>query len=235
MDSITKVKIICPFHGVFEQTPNAHLSNKKCYLCTGTPKKTTEKFILDANKIHKSKYEYSLVEYNKNSDKIKIICKKHGEFIQTPAAHLRGQGCPTCRDSKGESIIKEFLISNKISFMSQKRFPDCINILPLPFDFYLPQFNTCIEYQGIQHFKPRTKFGGVEEFKKIQIRDNIKLKYCKNNNINLLTINYDENILDKLLNFSTNIFKTTTQSLIIVYVVFICIFIRNVVSQNFVF
>ena len=64
--------------------------------------------------------------------------------------------------------------------------------------FYLLDSNICIEYDGIQHFEPVNDFGGEIEFNNIQIRDNIKNEYCKNNNINLIRIRYDENIEEKI-------------------------------------
>lgn len=209
-----KVKIICPIHGNFKQTPNAHLAGKKCYKCTGTPKKTTEEFVCDAKKKHGNKYDYSLVTYIDNSVKIDIICKRHGLFKQTPAAHLRGSGCPICRDSKGEIAVREYLNKNNVLFIRQKRFNDCRYILPLPFDFYLPEYNTCIEFQGIQHYLSSYTFGskkGTNEFEKLQLRDKIKSDYCLGNNIRLLIISYKDNIDVALSNFfNTNILETTT-------------------------
>ena len=210
--SNAKVKIICPIHGVFEQSPNAHLSGKKCYKCSGTPKKINSEFIDDANKRHKNKYDYSLVKYEKNNRKVDIICHKHGLFKQTPAAHLKGQGCPICRESKGELYVREFLMKNRISFVSQKRFENCRHILPLPFDFYLLDYNICIEYHGHQHYNSSHSFGSKEnEFKNIQERDKIKETYCLKNNIPLLIIPYKDDIDITLLNFfNTYVFKTTT-------------------------
>jgi len=95
-NSRTKVKIICKQHGIFEQTPNNHLSGQKCPYCNGNAKLNTEKFIEKSLKIHNDKYDYSLVNYKNNKTKINIICKKHGKFKQTPNNHLLGQGCPKC-------------------------------------------------------------------------------------------------------------------------------------------
>ena len=68
----------------------------------------------------------------------------------------------------------------------------------LPFDFYLPEHNICIEFNGIQHYQPSDFFGGYSEFKKRQKRDKIKIDYCNNSNIKLIAIKYNENIYDKL-------------------------------------
>ena len=95
--SSIRVKIICPVHGIFEQTPNSHLKTGGCYECSGKRRKTTEEFIAQAIEVHGYKYDYSLVEYKTASTKVKIICPEHGVFEQTPQGHVsRGDGCPSC-------------------------------------------------------------------------------------------------------------------------------------------
>ena len=96
----TKIKIICPEHGEFEQQPNNHLSGHGCSKCVGLNKKTNEQFIIDAKNIHSDNYDYSLVDYKNNCTKVKIICPVHGEFEQIPKDHLSGHGCPKCKADK---------------------------------------------------------------------------------------------------------------------------------------
>ena len=86
-----------------------------------------------------------------------------------------------------------------VEYSQQHKFGDCKHKRKLPFDFYLPELNTCIEYNGKQHYEPIDFFGGDCGFKEQQIRDMVKNKYCYENNIKLLTIKYDENIKSKLL------------------------------------
>ena len=106
-----------------------------------------------------------------------------------------------------EIAVRNFLIEYKIEFDEQKRFKDCRNKLPLPFDFYLPKYNLCIEYDGLQHFEPHdftsklNEEEKLENFKMSQIRDQIKNDYCKNNDIGLLRIRYDENVKEKLTEY----------------------------------
>lgn len=195
INSKTKVKIICPIHGEFEQYHDKHLSRKGCAKCGFTSRcnkarSSTQSFIDKALNIHGNKYKYDKVLYNGKEEKIIITCQKHGDFNQTPHNHLAGNGCPICKESKGEAQIAKWLDENGIKYIRQHRFPDCKFKLPLPFDFYLPEHNTCIEYQGIQHFKPRSKFGGVKEFEKTKERDMIKVKYCDEKGISLLVISY---------------------------------------------
>lgn len=102
-DNKTPVCIICPEHGEFWQTPSSHLrGDGGCKSCLSVNKwkrqhKSTEQFIVDANKIHHYIYDYSKVEYYNKITKICIICSKHGEFWQTPSSHLLGNGCPQCK------------------------------------------------------------------------------------------------------------------------------------------
>ena len=96
-----KVLITCLIHGDFEITPNSHLNGSGCYNCG---KKTIfekltltkEEFIKKSIEIHELNYDYSKVEYINNHTNINIICKKHGDFIQTPQGHLSGRGCIKC-------------------------------------------------------------------------------------------------------------------------------------------
>jgi hypothetical protein len=150
---------------------------------------------------HLDMYDYSLVDYKRNKNKVSIICRKHGEFSQRPNDHLKGSGCPICKSSKGEIKILNFLDDNKIKYITQYKFNDCRNKLPLPFDFYLPELNTCIEYDGILHFKSIDIFGGEEALRNVIINDSIKTQYCLDNNINLIRIAYTEfNKIEKKLN-----------------------------------
>ena len=122
---------------------------------------------------------------------------------------MRGYGCPSCSSSKAESRIKKWLSNNNIKFEEQKRFENCKNSKPLPFDFWLSEKNILIEYDGVGHYKPTT-FGGtskeqaIENLKNQKTRDLIKTQYAKENKIKLIRISYlqeknIEKLLDKLL------------------------------------
>lgn len=198
-DIYTGVKIICPIHGIFEQKPKIHLSKKGCKSCgIESKKKNINNFINESNTIHNNKYDYLLVKYKNIKTKIKIICPIHGIFEQIPDNHTKGHGCPICKESKGEIKIRNILEDNNIKFDSQKMFDGCQNIKPLSFDFYLLDYNTCIEFDGRQHYKSIEFFGGEKRLLEQQKRDKIKTNFCKNNKINLIRIKYNENINDKL-------------------------------------
>jgi len=201
--SKTKVKIICPIHGIFEQRPNDHLCNYGCVECGRDlnkfkTRKNTDEFILQASNIHINLYDYSQVNYINAFTKVKIICPIHGEFTQLPNSHLNGSGCSICKNSRGERLIQQLLVENNIKFIPQKTFNNCRgkrNLLP--FDFYLPDYNTCIEYDGEQHF---TGWNHNKDYLKLsQERDAIKTDYCNTNNISLIRIRYDEDIKQRVL------------------------------------
>ena len=107
-----KVCIICPKpeHGEFWQVPSSHLSGCGCPKCYGKYAPTTEEWIVSAHKVHGDKYDYSKVKYVDAKTKVCIKCTDHGEFWQLPSNHLRGQGCPTCRN---EANSKRFRLSKE--------------------------------------------------------------------------------------------------------------------------
>lgn len=149
-------------------------------------------------------------EYINSQTKILHRCKLCDyEWNIVPNNILNGQGCPQCNASHGENDIERYLNQHNISYIGQYKFDNCCNKRPLPFDFYLPVHNICIEYDGIQHFIP-VDFAGKGEawankqFKQVQHNDQIKNIYCKENDITLLRIKYDENIDNVLDNFFTN-------------------------------
>lgn len=96
--------------------------------------------------------------------------------------------------SYGEKIINDILINYNILFKHNRSLLDCTNKSKLRFDFYLPEYNVCFEYDGIQHFEPIDFFGGEDEFKKTKMRDEIKNLFCNVNNIKLIRFNYKQSI-----------------------------------------
>lgn len=99
VNSCTKVKIVCPIHGEFLQTPSDHLSGCKCPKCSNTYS-GQDWFIEKCNIIHNNFYNYSRTNYINNRTEIIIICPKHGEFMQLPSNHIKGEGCPKCKQEK---------------------------------------------------------------------------------------------------------------------------------------
>jgi len=203
-NNTTKINIICPIHKIFTQKILVHLRGHGCPKCKKLYSPTTNEFIQNAKLIHNNKYDYSKVNYINNKTKVCIICPEHGEFWQKPNNHLTDQGCFKCKNSKGEKIIHEWLKDNNILFETQKIFKNCKHLRSLPFDFYISSLNTCIEYDGLQHFKSIKCWGGIKALQKIQLHDNIKNQYCKINNIYLIRIHYTN--IKNIKNLLNNIF-----------------------------
>lgn len=194
-----KVKLICKNHGIFEQRPDMLLQGHGCLKCSGREISNTIDFIKKSNLIHDNLYDYSKSNYVNAHTKLIIRCEKHGDFLQKPNSHLSGCGCPICKLSKGEMKIKNFLDKYEIKNYSQHEFKN----FGMPFDFYIPSKNYCIEYDGIQHYTPIKLWGGENGHKNQLIRDQLKNKFCDDNNIKLLRISYTD--FDKI----DNILKMT--------------------------
>ncbi|MDY0270444.1 DUF7487 domain-containing protein [Trichloromonas sp.] len=192
----TKSIIICPIHGEFKQSPNMHLKGFGCPECK-TRKSNTIEYIEKAKIVHNNYYTYNNSNYNGSDHYITITCPIHGDFEQRAAGHLQGFGCNKCNKSKGENKIEKFLIDNNIEYETQKYLNGCDNINKLYFDFYLPLYNLCIEYDGEFHYKKIFENNDIN--KQIE-RDNIKNNFCATNNIKLIRISYKNfNDIDKIL------------------------------------
>ena len=197
-----KVTILCKKHGPFSQQRKLHLKGRGCRQCSHESKTMSqEQFIKRATEKHNNKYDYSKSSYVRNSDKILITCKKHGDFYQTANLHLRGYGCPTCKSSKGEREIAAQLKKLSIKYISQATFDWGINSITgrkYKYDFFLVDHNCIIEYDGEQHVRP-VQYGSNKEiinkrFKEYQRRDQEKERLAKENLIELyriLWLDYD--------------------------------------------
>jgi very-short-patch-repair endonuclease len=198
-DSLMTIK--CPHHGDFEMRIKYHLNKSGCKKCSiENLAYSQEEFLVKCKNIHDNLYDYSETIYNGMNNVIKIKCYKHGIFFQNSRTHFRGSGCSKCKHliSKNEVLIEEILKKENILYETQKIFNNCVYKQPLKFDFYLPNKNLCIEFDGEQHFRPIIFFGGEEGFIKTKIRDDIKNNFCLENNIRLIRIKFNENIEEKI-------------------------------------
>jgi len=171
-------------------------------------KSNTQEFIKESKEIHGDTYIYSATTYSGCYSKVVITCYKHGNFEQVPYSHKQGRGCPVCSESKGEREIRMFLEKQSIEYISQQTFDDCKNVFALPFDFYLPKYNMCIEYDGEQHYRPMGFARGKKGFERTKRNDQIKNGYCDEQGIQLFRIRFDENIKEIL---KQNIIKILTE------------------------
>jgi len=211
-NALTNVKIICPIHGEFWQQPNNHKNGSGCFECGQILKYkklmyTKSDFIkLFSNKYKflNDSYDFSCSNYINLATKIDIYCKECNRYFnKTPDKLLTGNLCPTCKiKSVGFENIKYYLNYGRYEYITEKTFDNCAYKNKLRFDFYLPELNVCIEFDGEQHFIfPNYYHKTKQDFKDKQLRDKIKTEYCEKNNIKLIRIPYwDKDNITEILN-----------------------------------
>ena len=157
--------------------------HKKCYDASQT--KTNEKFIEELSKINPDVAVIS--EYKNCKTYVQLRCKKCGNVWKSkPTNILQGKGCPRCKTSIGEKNVSKYLKSKNIQFETQKTFEELKFKRKLKFDFYIPSSNTCIEYDGEQHYNQRSYYYTDENVK----RDILKNEFCSKNCIRLIRVPY---------------------------------------------
>lgn len=126
--SSEKVKIICPEHGVYEKSPNKHLQGQGCPVCgRNRTKLGKDDFIRKAKSVHGDKYDYSLVVYEANNKKVKIMCPLHGLFLQAPHEHIiLKHGCPMCGHKQAGELRKGLKNVAHRQDVKQKRSDTCM-------------------------------------------------------------------------------------------------------------
>lgn len=123
----TKVKIICPTHGEFEQTPCNHIKTKGCVKCGSMVKASLFKlsnddFIKAAKDVHQDRYDYSLVDYKNSKTNVDIICREHGVFQSTLGSHIHRRGhCPSCANkNRGRGTLSSYTRSGFIAMAKDR-------------------------------------------------------------------------------------------------------------------
>ena len=186
-------------------------------------KKNMQPFNIYSNKKY---YLYNLSVYAENNgllskpieikdattSKVLFQCKCGKTFVRNVNKWADGRDlCPSCskKQSSYERIFEQYLKENNIAYKTEYRFNDCRSIYPLPFDFYLQDYDCLIEIDGMQHYQP-VNFGGsgheVDKRFRMQLEhDTIKDKYCSDKKIPLLRLSYlsfkDGSWKDKTIHF----------------------------------
>jgi hypothetical protein len=191
----------CEFGHIWEASVSNRVRKKQgCPYCSGHRVTNRNRLCLNFPEI------YLEIDFEKNEGmdyyelgygtpkKIWWKCNNCHESYFASVCNRTGlnRGCPNCDMSQGELKVKSYLIKNFIKYISEFSFDNCRYKRVLPFDFYLEEYNICIEYQGKQHYTPLKYFGGEETFNIQKIKDKIKYDYCENNNIPLIIIPYWE-------------------------------------------
>lgn len=208
-DSQTPIFHRCKICGhIWNAIPNNILRGHGCKSCAtkllaDKSRKSTDDFIKEMSHINSN--IVIIGEYCGAKSPIECQCKVCGYIwnTATPTALLTHKsGCPNCHLFSGERIISQILDECNIGYKSQKKYNDLrgINGGILSYDFYLPQYNLLIEFQGKQHDQVIEYFGGEKQFQNQQEHDKRKREYAKQNNINLLEIwYYDINNIESIL------------------------------------
>ena len=199
-DVICKCKICGEIYKTSMTSLQRHSVHKKCQGILDS-RRTPEKCIEKLNKLKSlHNLHVDVLEYHSYND---VVCKcKHcNKIVHVTSRSIRANqvhdDCTEYNISYGEERIVEILDALGIIYEREYSFDDCKNIFVLRFDFYIPSLNTCIEYQGQQHYMPvifpkDTKESSINNFDKIVNNDNIKREYCKSHNIKLIEISYNQ-------------------------------------------
>ena len=188
---------------VYKVAPSNFLKGARCWNCfvekeKGAKKKTNYQFKQEVYDLVGDEYEF-LDDYVDSKTKIRVKHNKCGNIYEVAPHHFsEGHRCPYCTNSKGEDIINNILKVLGIKYDYQKTFDNLKDINLLSYDFFIPDQNILIEYQGIQHYQPFDYFGGEDKFKVQQKHDKMKADYAKEHDYTLITIPYTEDTFSKI-------------------------------------
>lgn len=205
--------IICPEDDHDKFSTRSDSWKMGCPKCVG--RNLTDYDIIEkVKKMYGDRYNYRFSYIKEEDTRIdgktiknihNVYCNVHYDYFNIPVkSHLRGAGCPVCAESSGEAQTARVLDSLKIEYVRQKTFDDLRHKKKLRFDFYIPSLHRLIEYDGDQHIKAVSIWGGEESFINTQLKDKLKNEYCITNNIPLLRLNPRDNtisIKSKILYF----------------------------------
>lgn len=200
----SRIKVICPKHGAFISTASNHLATKfGCAQCAfekngEAQTHSWQMFVNKAKAKWGGTYDYSLINeqtYTNTKEKVPIKCPKHGVFLQTPNNHLNGVGCPRCLRSLGEERVELFLKAANEAYVMQHKLLNTNKLCGNKYfrlDFFLPDKNIAIEYNGQQHYTEVLPFVKARSFKQQQARDESLRMQCKVCGIKLIEISYND-------------------------------------------
>lgn len=203
----TRIKYQCPRH-ISKGIISTYITNMKrsignCPYCVGRfrTKEDLQKEIDDLG------LNINILNYTSYSEGIEVECRICNHKWNTKGVYLtQGVGCPSCVKSKFELSIQFFLEKNRIHFIPQHKFKNCRDKNPLPFDFFIPKYNTVIEADGEGHYLPikwSSSFTDEDAQKNlciVQNHDKIKTDFCLKNNINIIRIPYwKKNNIEEIL------------------------------------
>ena len=200
----TDILVECPKGHIFKTRFGRFKNGARCQKChlMNNNLSTTHTCEYIEKQLSLKGYKLLSTEYVNAHSRILIECPEGHKFETKYNSFQQGCRCPHCNESKGERETSQILHELNIKYIKQYRFEDCKFKYTLPFDFYLPDYNICIEYDGELHYEISKHHGGLDKFIDTKIRDTVKNEYCKNNNIKLIRIPYWEfsNIKEIIIN-----------------------------------
>lgn len=188
-----KLSIHCLYHNyTFNKSFHDFQQGQKCPKCgkEKTADKLRHSYQYVNNYIASKNNKLLSLTYKNNEELLDIQCENGHEFQMSFGNFVSGHRCPKCNISSGESEIKRVLDCLNLNYFREHKFSDCTDKQPLRFDFYIPMYNICIEFDGKQHYEPIEFFGGESALLDRQYKDILKNEYCENNDIRLLRIPY---------------------------------------------
>jgi superfamily II DNA or RNA helicase len=200
-NSKTPIIIICKEHGEFLQQLHIHKSGSGCPVCAGNIKWKEDEILHKFKLVHGDKYDYSLIDYKNINEKISIICKKHGEFKQSPEKHLRGSGCMICN--------KGWEKQNIINFINDIRNEDVLNMDPVELNMLIAQGKLPDDFEQLVFTLEGTKENSLKTLKeKLGIEDSYELSELELDNLSdqlesMTASYYDDEIDDALIAIET--------------------------------
>lgn len=160
---------------------------------------------------NKKSYIYLDKSVTTKKGHVDIICPSHGNFSQWSNNHFyRGDCCPLCNASIGETKIYQYFYNNDMKFIFKYKAHKLMKLDYLRFDFYLPEFDIYIQYNGEHHYETVKWANSItdeqleDNLKQEQLHDQMKFEYCEKNSLNYIILKYDqlnnlENCLEKEL------------------------------------
>ena len=184
---------------IYEVTPANFLTGYRCPYCSAGAKKTNTQFKWEIHALVGG--EYTLLDTYVNAyTKIRIKHNKCGNIYKVRPTNFLSHNtrCPYCNMPKTEKTIAKILDTFNIKYEIQKTFDDLRDSQPLSYDFYIPDQNILIEYQGRQHYEYVGYFGGKSRLEYQQQHDKMKADYANSHDYHLIAIPYTEDTFSKI-------------------------------------
>jgi hypothetical protein len=197
-----EVTLECPKHGAIQANTDAIKFAR--FGCAKCGRDTTGSKLRGTNRVSfktfarrfKKRFGQKLTLTSKESEYVNFQsvvtaqCNQpdHPQTPKKAINWLKSNGCTACNESQGERLTRLALEELGICFEQEKRFASCRDRKELPFDFWLPDHATLIEFQGAQHAEAAERFGGVDALHGTKRRDAIKENWAKENNLPLIKL-----------------------------------------------